>query len=284
MRRIAKNPSWLPHEGSLVVLKQAWAHIQSVPYRVGLRWVFYRLLQAGLYGDKAGYVQLKALLSTARKNFYSAGGMRWAYDTLSDETRDIYGHEEGADDREAWLDVLLKNGVRCVLDKWSTQPNYFEVWFEARAMLGQFQFYTRGISLTPFGGDTSIEMKGRLANRISAMAQKYGTTPTIYYFGDADAKGNQIDKSALADIRRICEVSFNFERVGLTVDQAVGMGVPENPDHLGAYQWEALTDAQAGQLIGQVTDRIDKAAWSAVEAEEREVEAEVLEKLQELRE
>ena len=48
------------------------------------------------------------------------------------------------------------------------------------------------------------------------------------------------------------------------------MGVPENPDKPGDYQWEALTDAQAESLIRPVTDLVDRNAWEAVETEEEE--------------
>ena len=72
----------------------------------------------------------------------------------------------------------------------------------------------------------------------------------------------------MKDIRAWCEVDFEVQRVGLTLGQAVGMGVPENFAPPGQYQWEALTDGQAARLIRPVTDRGDMGAWHAVELEE----------------
>jgi hypothetical protein len=89
-----------------------------------------------------------------------------------------------------------------------------------------------------------------------------------------------IDKSAIKDIRKWCQVPFEIERVGLTLEQVArfeqqGTTVPENPDKPGEYQWEALTDAQAASLISSVTDLIDRDAWQRVEEQEEEAAEEV---------
>ena len=40
--------TYRPRGQSKEVLDRAWWHIQSVPYQVTLRWLFYRLLQEGV--------------------------------------------------------------------------------------------------------------------------------------------------------------------------------------------------------------------------------------------
>jgi len=102
------------------------------------------------------------------------------------------------------------------------------------------------------------------------LAAKYRKPVKVFYFGDCDDKGEQIASSALVDIRAWAGVDFDFERVGLTLAQARGMGVPENPDKPGEFQWEALTDAQASSLIRPVTDLVDRHAWEEVERREKE--------------
>jgi len=57
--------------------------------------------------------------------------------------------------------------------------------------------------------------------------------------------------------------------MGLSEEQAKGMGVPENPEKPGEYQWEALTDDQAQGLIQPVLALIDQTAWSEVENREQ---------------
>ena len=56
------------------LLDTAYEQIKSVPYKVGLQWLFYRLLQLGLYTSKMDYHgSFKTLLSKARKEFYNEG-------------------------------------------------------------------------------------------------------------------------------------------------------------------------------------------------------------------
>jgi len=257
---------WRPQKQNANILDRAWAHVQSVAYAVGLRWLFYRLLQDGLYTGKGDYHnKMVPLFSDARKAFHGP----WRPNTLADETREMEiggGGYDGADD---WYEVLAERlGVS--FDKWATQSYYLTIMYEAKAMSGQFRQYAPGISLVPFGGDPSVDYKWRVAQHLSAKAEKYDTPVKVFYFGDRDEKGEMIDQSALEDIQDWCDVPFEFERVGLTLAQARRMGVPENPDKPGEYQWEALTDAQAESLIRPVTDLVDRNAWKAVEAEEEE--------------
>jgi hypothetical protein len=113
------------------------------------------------------------------------------------------------------------------------------------------------------------------------LAEKYGLHGVkIFYFGDCDQKGNQIDVSAFRDIERWCGVPFSLERVGLTLDQALRMGVPENPEKPGQYQWEALTDDQAESLIEIVRQQIDWDAVEDIKAQEEQIEESVKAHLQ----
>jgi hypothetical protein len=165
---LAENPDWVPQAKSREVLEAAWQHIQSVPYRVSLRWVFYRLLQDGVYQDKGDYRKLGELLATARKNFFEG----WQPDTLADETREIIIRGDGSPTAEAWVEGLKRGGVVCRLDRWANHPFYPIIAFEARAMTGQFEHYTQDITLVPFGGDPSIPYKWEVADRISAIGRK----------------------------------------------------------------------------------------------------------------
>lgn len=136
-------------------------------------------------------------------------------------------------------------------DSIEEQEYYVQLWFEAEAMHGQFEYYTKDfrVSLVPFRGDCSIPIKWELAKKLEQISQKYGKPIKILYFGDYDKKGLQIFSSALKDIRKWCKVAFDVERVGLTLEQAQTLNIPDNPNSPGFYQWEALNDAQAGKLI-----------------------------------
>jgi hypothetical protein len=178
---------------------------------------------------------------------------------------------------EEWYKAAGES-VTVSLDKWLSQPHYIAIMYEAKAMTGQFREYAPDITLFPLGGDPSIPFKSRVAKHLAAMAGKYKKPVRVFYFGDCDEKGAQIATSALKDIQQWARVDFSFQRVGLTLTQARSMGVPENPDKPGEYQWEALTDDQAASLIRSVTELIDRQAWEGVGFRE-EVAAEKMREL-----
>ena len=62
-------------EKTITMLEAAMEHINSVPHKVGLRWVFYRLLQDGILTSKADYNKLKSAASDERvDNRLDSGG------------------------------------------------------------------------------------------------------------------------------------------------------------------------------------------------------------------
>lgn len=236
---------WKPHEASRVIIDRAMEHVESVPYTVSARWLFYCLLQDGTFSDKKDYLRFKDLLAKARKRFYG----EWRPDTLADETRRALYLGDGYSTPEDWLKCEVAT-IECRLDLWQGLPQYAEIWFEAKAMQAQFLYYTKNVTLRPFGGDPSIPMKWQIAKDLEDM---YSRDPereiVILYFGDLDAKGEEIPKSATGDIEEWCEAPFRFERCGLNPGHEIEFNLPENIDHAGAYQWEALADSQAERLI-----------------------------------
>ena len=221
------------------ILKVALGYVKSVDYKVSLRWVFYRLLQEGIYSKKEDYNKCKKLFASARKNF-EAG---WHPETLADETRKILWRGVGSLNKKEWVETL-----ECDLDKFQNQNQIILILFEAKAMLGQFKHYTRHIPLIAFGGDASIPYKWEIAKSIDWLVMKYGKPIEVLYFGDADKKGMQICNSAFRDIHDWAEGLFNIHHCGLTTEQAEEFNLPSNPDKPGEYQWEALSQEQAKKI------------------------------------
>lgn len=238
---------WTPRDKSKAVLDRAWEHVNSVSYSVSLRWLFYRLLQDGSYHDKSDYKRLCALLAKARKEFYGD----WHPDTLTDDTRTSIdrGSGRGPDFSVATEITELADYLDFQISHFHNQEYYVELWFEAKAMIGQFQHYTREITLRPFGGDPSIPYKWRIAKQLERAAETYGKPIVILYFGDLDDKGQQIPESAAADIGDWSSAEFNFIHCGLNLEQVERLNVSEDPERPGKYQWEALTDDQAREII-----------------------------------
>lgn len=261
-----------PRAETKKILDRAWQLVNSVPYRVSARWVFYRLLQEGFYSSKDDYKNkwLKAC-SLARKNFYNG----WHPATLSDETREPIIRGRGVDSVSDWLLEMSKQAV-CNLDKWTGQPVYLELWYEARAMSDQFRHYTKHITLRPMGGEPSIPYKWQAAKALEQMSKTYDVPIVVLYFGDLDYHGEIISDVIEREVGEWCSCYFEFVRCGLDEDQVYQYNVPENPEKPGQYQWEALSDEGAREIITEsVGQYLRHDAFTEVEQKERDATAKI---------
>jgi hypothetical protein len=249
------------------ILDRAFEMVQSVPYQVSARWLFYELLQEGTYPDKDSYKsKFLPLLAKARKCFLK----EWKPDTLSDDTREPIIRGDGFLNEGDWLEAVGRS--KCELDKWQQQDNYLELWFEAKAMKGQFEYYTKHITLRPFGGDPSIPYKWNIAKELEAASKFYELPIIIIYFGDLDPKGLTIPESAVKDIRDWCQADFQFIRAGLNAGEEIKYSLMENPDKPGTYQWEAVPDKVAGEVITKaVSQFVNLGYFSEVERLEQDI-------------
>jgi len=239
-----------PEDKNKEILDRAMVHLKSVPYRVSLRWLFYRLLQDGLYKTKEDYHdKWKGLCSLVRKRFYG----EWCPTTLHDDTSEIIirvGFFASREHLEKNPDVVA-NMVRISFDPFYEMDRYTIIGFEARAMVEQFQHYTQGINLLPFGGDAHINFKWKIAKHLEDAHGWYGNPIQFLYFGDFDDKGQKILIAAIKDIQKWCKCPIDFEWCGLTKEQAEEFNLPDNPERPGQYQWEALSDSQAEEIISE---------------------------------
>ena len=220
--------------------------IKSVPYDVSFRWLFYRMVQEKGYPKSTNANKLLMMQTAdARRCFWNG----WAPNTLKDDTRKaIYGGY-GYDDAAQWIANFKYK--RCVLDKLASQGKLVEVWFEAEAMHNQFEFHTEPyrVTLRPFKGDPSLDFKWKIAEDLAELQTTYHKPIVILYFGDYDPKGLMIPEVAVDHIRRWCKTKFSFIRCGLNLDQIEKFSIPDQPDKPGCYQWEALNEEQARELI-----------------------------------
>ena len=249
---MSETVAYKPQRRNAAILDRAFELVNSVPYRVSARWVFYRLLQEGFYSKKDDYKnQLLPALSDARHAFYKD----WRPDTLADDTRAAVVRGNGFRDEKAWLKALAAQ-VACNLDYWLKQPHYAECWYEARAMTDQFQYYTEHLTLRPMGGQPSIPYKWQIAKDLEQAAERYKVPIVVLYFGDLDQAGGIISDTVETDVRAWCAVDFTLIRAGLTVEQVAQYNVPENIEKPGEYQWEALSDEGARAIITQHVNRL----------------------------
>ena len=156
LQQVYTRQGYKPIKRNRIIADAAWKHVSSVPYKVSARWLFYRLLDDGHYKGKDDYeTKFKSFFSTLRHNNYKL----WRPDTLSDEGRTPVTRSGGHTSPSRWSSYLIDAGVACDLDPYAYQPNYIVICYEANAMTAQFDHYTAGIDLYPFGGDPSIPYK-----------------------------------------------------------------------------------------------------------------------------
>jgi len=265
-----KSDNYKPNKQSAQILGRAWDHVHSIPYRATSRWLFYRLLQDGFYHGKDDYGKFLALTSRARHN----GWQQWRPDSLADDTRNAIEHRGGYRTVEEWAEELRTYGRQPTLDHWYGQEHYVEVWFEAEAMRAQFEHYVRGVTLRPFKGMPSIDYKYKMAQDLAASAEKYDLPVVVLYFGDYDQAGLTIPETSVEDVRGWCDVEFEFVRCGLNAGDGERLGIPENFEKPGAYQWEALPDDAAKELITSSVGRfVDTSILPSMESQAREAGA-----------
>ena len=249
------NENYTPNTKGREILDAAWKFISEVPYKTTTRWLFYQLLQAGFYNSKQDYdYKCIPLLSRARHSFYKG----WRPDTLVDDRRESIDPTGGYQCVDDWVESYSKGGFACTIDHFYRQPLYLEAWYEAEAMSRQFQHYVKGIVLRPFSGMPSISYKWAIAKSLEDKQNRYEKPIVILYFGDYDRAGLTIPETSIADIRKWCKVDFEVDRRGLNEGDAIRYNIPENIDKPGAYQWEALPDRAAGEIImNSISEYVD---------------------------
>lgn len=251
------NMDYKPNNASRRILERGWELVKSVPYQVTARWLFYALLQEGFYSKKDDYKnRFLPLLSRARHTFYQG----WRPDTLSDDRRSAIERGGVWDTVAEWQAYMSKQG-ECRLQKWEGQHFYVEIWIEAEAMIGQFKHYSEHITIRPFYGMPSIPYKWEIAKALELAARWFNLPVVVLYFGDLDAGGLIIPETSVADIRTWCEADFDFVRVALNEGDPERYGLPESIDRPNCWQWEALPDRLAGDIIcGAVAQYVDPLA------------------------
>jgi hypothetical protein len=171
---------------------------------------------------------------------------------LADETRKPIYRGEGYESVEAFIRSQARNSV--TLSHWLTQDYYLEIWYEARSMTGQFQYYTDKINLRPMGGQGSIPCKWQAAMDLEDAYSIYDKEIIILYFGDLDYHGKQIIQTVEWDLMDWCSAPFEVVWCGLTMEQVEHYNVPGDPDK-GGYQWVALPDEGARDIIKSAVNR-----------------------------
>jgi hypothetical protein len=169
----------------------------------------------------AGYRRVVELLVELR----IAGAIPWGQ--LVDNTRYMrkpVSHHSLLDAADRWARTYRR-------DLLTARDQNVEVWLEKDALSGVIEPVTveYDVPLMCCRGYPSLTYVHDAAERIAAHAE-VGNATTVYYLGDHDPSGRDIDRNLEARLRQFApEVELSFARIAVTAEQILAWSLPSRP-------------------------------------------------------
>jgi len=253
--------------------------------KITIRHLFYRLVgERFLEKNEHEYKKLGSYLMGWRR----AGLIPWS--AFADNTRWYYGTIVFSS-----MEAALQN-TRDTYRRnlWESQNTFVEIWAEKDAIAsilleeaGGF-----GVRVFPLRGFASGSALHNAADSFKAQI-KAGKEVHVYYFGDYDPSGLEIDRSAIRNLREDHGVDVHFERVTVTFDHVKQYDLPTRPpkkndSRTAKFMGEAVEiDAMPMDVLRQmvrecITRHIDPDEWAVqlrIEEQERASLADVVRNL-----
>lgn len=245
---------------------------------ITVRGLYYQLVAKGLPNHLKMYKRVVAAMTASR--WKGVTGM----DAFVDKDREMFGETE-ADDRD--LEDAIEHGKDQVkawmnayrLERWSNQEVFVEVWIEKKAIQGVFErpCSLGGVGLAPCKGYPSLTFLNEAAGRFASIDKPI----ILLYFGDHDPSGDDIPRSVKESLGKM-GAHVTVERIALTADQVVEMGLPPAPikwkdsraaywDGEGAVELDAIDPRTLRQMCKDaIAEHFDDALGD--ELKERETE------------
>lgn len=186
-----------------------------------LRQIHYKLTNRPDYANTtANYNKLGNLLSKARM----AGLVSWTamVDRERSFQRELYF--EAPEHVFRNLDASYKR------DKWQDQDWYPVVGVEKKALVGVISqmCYEAEVPFIAFKGYSSQSTTWRLGQRMAG-ALKKGQRPILFYLGDHDSSGLDMDRDLAERLSLFAGTQIMVQRLSLTMSQIEEYAPPENP-------------------------------------------------------
>jgi hypothetical protein len=128
---------------------------------------------------------------------------------------------------------------------WSNQPERVEIWLEKNALASRLYEVTEeyDVPLMVCGGFTSLSFLHEAATKIAHV----GKPTHLYYFGDHDPSGKDIDRVVEKDLRHFApHADITFTRMAVTRAQIAKYNLPTRPTK--------KSDARAKNFKGESTE------------------------------
>jgi len=193
-----------------------------------LRQLYYRLVTIGMTNSQQHYKRVVAAMTDARWSGEVDMG------AFVDRERSVVGRTEADDttleaEIESTKDAIKGWMQRYVLERWSNQPKYVEVWIEKKAQQSIFETVCRNnrVALCPCKGYPSLTFLNEAADRFKKR-QEEDKEVVVLYCGDHDPSGDDIPRSLQENLGRM-GATVEVKRIALTDDQIAEYDLPGVP-------------------------------------------------------
>ncbi len=242
-----------------------------------VRQVFYQLVGRGVIAKTESEYNNVVVRLLARMRL--EGRIPWSW--ITDGTRWMHKSVRYGSVEEA-IEATSRHYRR---DYWRELDEYVEVWLEKDALAGVLFRVTDewGVPLMVTRGFASLSYVHNAAETI----ERVGKPTFIYYFGDYDPSGVEIDRNLERRLREFAPCSeIHFERVAVRREQIDEYALPTRPTKRGANHGRGLHEGESVEvdalppatLLGLVRGAIERhvdparvAVLEAAEASEREL-------------
>jgi hypothetical protein len=256
---------------------------QEKGYRLTLRQLYYQFVARGLPNKQSEYKRLGDIVSKGRW----AGKIDWS--AIEDRTRNL---------EKLWPDDSPRDAIKGAAygyreDLWRMGQDYYvEVWIEKEALVGVIDnvcrrwrvpyFACRGYNSDSEAYDAATRFKWQIRD---------GIRPVIFYLGDHDPSGIQMDADHYMRLGQLSGYEIEIRRLALTKEQVEEHRLPPNPVKKadsrsqsyellhggGCWELDALDPSIiAGLVRREIESVIDREEWDKGLAAEREVKDKLL--------
>jgi len=269
---------WNPHARTRELVEDIKAVLAEVrPYwPVTVRAVYYRLLGTGKYAKgRALADRVSDHLSNARR----AGEIPW--NAIMDQNESWGPMPTAWDDADDYVDTVRRDATKIRVDRQAGQPVRLMVWAEARGMVQL---------LSSVAGDYGVQVLSTSGYDSTTIRHKIGVSTAydgrrlvVLHVGDHDRDGRLIFRAAAEDVEAwALSVGgyVEFVRLAVTPEQIVEYALPDDPDHPGNVQVEAIPpEIMTSILRYAIEDNLDLDVYDEQVAREQAMRDDALQQL-----
>lgn len=189
--------------------------ILDVESPMTIRQLFYRLVSKGLIPNDRKHYQLVSRVMTKSRD-----DGRCDFNHIVDRSRPQYSPNV-FEDAGRYADVVQRAYRK---DYWATQPHHVEIWVEKDAVIGSIEPTTNELGITIRVGRGFLSTTK--AHDIAEHFQAINKPITIFYLGDHDPSGQDIERDLYSRVLSYDSGYFDLERLAIHKSDIVNFDLP----------------------------------------------------------